>query len=171
MTAMVSSIDASSSNSNTAALQTQMQQVKAEFDKLKESLESGDLSGAQQAYAALQQNASQGGNNPLQSKFDALGQALQSGDLAAAQQAFSALQAAAPQPQQQGGAGGGAAAGGASSGGGGGSRSSSSKTIVSETSTTSASGQITTVITYSDGSKETSTSYGPPSNSTQSVFA
>jgi hypothetical protein len=40
---------------------------------------------------------------------------------------------------------------------------------VSETSTTSASGMITTVLTYSNGTTETVTSYGPPPASTQSV--
>ena len=151
-----SSID-SSSSSNVAALQSKMQQAKVNFDKLVQSLQSGNLAGAQQAFAALQQNAPQGQTNPLQKRIDALGQALQSGNLAAAQQALSALQSAGQALGSQGGRGSGAGGGGGGGSGGAGGSSSSSKTEVSATSTTSASGVITTVITYSDGSQATTT--------------
>ncbi len=70
------------------------------FQQLAQALASGNLSAAQQAYAAIQQNAPQGAaaqngqGSTLQNDFAALGQALQSGNLAAAQQAFAQLQQA-----------------------------------------------------------------------------
>jgi len=81
-------------------------QFKQDFKQLASSLQSGDLTGAQKAYAALQQllqsnqsggqssNAQQASstNNPIQNDFAALGSALQSGDLSSAQSAFSQLQ-------------------------------------------------------------------------------
>ncbi len=91
----VGSIDPSS-NSAAAALQVKLQQARANFDKLQQSLAAGNLAGAQQAFAALQQTAAPAQNNPQQNRIEALGQALKSGNVAAAQQAFSALQAAAP---------------------------------------------------------------------------
>jgi type VI protein secretion system component VasK len=77
------------------------------FEQLASSLQSGNLSGAQQAYTSLaasfQNSPSAQTTNPLSADFQALGQALQSGNLSAAQQAFSTLQQAF---QQIGGAGG-----------------------------------------------------------------
>jgi len=70
------------------------------FQQLSQALASGNLSAAQQAYAAIQQNAPQGAaaqngqGSTQQNAFAALGQALQAGDLAAAQQAFAQLQRA-----------------------------------------------------------------------------
>ena len=72
-----------------------------DFKQLASSLQSGDLTGAQQAYTALQQllpnqdpNSPQApsSGNPISTDFKALGQALQSGDLSSAQSAFSQLQ-------------------------------------------------------------------------------
>jgi hypothetical protein len=65
------------------------------FGQLVGALNSGNLAGAQQAFASLTKDApsiaqgvsSQGGNNPLAK----LASALQSGDLAGAQQAFASL--------------------------------------------------------------------------------
>jgi DNA-binding FadR family transcriptional regulator len=82
-------------------------QAGADFKSLAQALQSGDLAGAQQAMASLQQdspwvnralsgatdgNSTSGGaaTSPLQ----ALSKALQSGDLAGAQQAFAKLQQA-----------------------------------------------------------------------------
>lgn len=70
------------------------------------SLRSGDLSGAQQAYAAL--NQLQGGgqpqfanpNGPLAQAMSQVGQALQSGDLTGAQQALASLQRGRRGPRQ-----------------------------------------------------------------------
>lgn len=164
------SIDSISSSGDVAARQSQMQQIKADFDKLQQSLQSGDLSGAQQAFAALQKDGPQGTNNPLQSQIDALGQALQSGNLSAARQAFSSLQSAAKTQASPLGAGG-SGSGGAGGAEGSGSGSSPSKTVVSTSTSTSASGEITTVTTYSNGTTETTISYGPPPSSTQSQLA
>jgi hypothetical protein len=82
---------------------------RSNFRNLFQSLQSGDLAGAQQAYAAIQQSlpanagatsaASAAGSSTasqpvsaIGSDFQAIGQALQSGDLSAAQQAFAKLQ-------------------------------------------------------------------------------
>jgi hypothetical protein len=82
-------------------------QSAADFKSLEQALQAGNLAGAQQAFATLQQDspwvsravsgsatgnagASAGAASPLQ----ALSKALQAGDITAAQQAFSALQQA-----------------------------------------------------------------------------
>ncbi|HEY3779518.1 MAG TPA: hypothetical protein VGL56_00435 [Fimbriimonadaceae bacterium] len=81
------------------------------FQTLQQDLSSGNLQGAQSAFAAIQQQfQSQGGtsatsavtsssstssSNPVSTDVSALGQALQSGNLSAAQQAFQSLQTAA----------------------------------------------------------------------------
>jgi hypothetical protein len=73
------------------------QQVMNDFSQVGQSLQSGDLAGAQKAFATLQedmQNVGQsqsGQSSQQQSALEQLGQALQSGDLAGAQQAFAAL--------------------------------------------------------------------------------
>jgi hypothetical protein len=78
----------------------QWSQANNPFQQLSQALASGNLSAAQQAFAAIQQNAPQGSTaqngqgSTLQNAFTALGQALQSGNLAAAQQAFTQLQQA-----------------------------------------------------------------------------
>jgi hypothetical protein len=67
---------------------------------LESSLGSGDLSGAEQAYASLSALASSGpgplanSNSPLAQALSAIGQALQSGNLTAAQQALTSFQQA-----------------------------------------------------------------------------
>ena len=68
------------------------------FKNLAKSLESGDLAGAQAAFAALQQNAPAGAPagaagkaNPIGDDISAIGKALSAGDLTAAQQAFAKL--------------------------------------------------------------------------------
>ena len=100
----------SSISSNSSLDQTDWRslanQWKQDFKQLAGTLQSGDLAGAQQAFAALQQlqqsdrsggqssnrQPANPGNNPIQNDFAALGQALSSGDLAGAQTAFSQLQ-------------------------------------------------------------------------------
>jgi hypothetical protein len=109
----VSSVSSSSSLTQTD-WRSVTNQLKQDFKQLASSLQSGDLSGAQKAYATLQQllqSTQSGGpssngqqasstNNPIQNDFAALGKALSNGDLAGAQSAFSQLQtdmqAAAP---------------------------------------------------------------------------
>jgi hypothetical protein len=71
------------------------QQRQQNFQALAQALNSGDLTAAKTAYAALTANRSGGGsgsaaNNP-NSPLAQLGQALQNGDLAGAQTAFSAM--------------------------------------------------------------------------------
>ena len=93
----------STTNANQTDWQTTMAQRKQYFNQLNQALQSGDLAGAQNAYASLQQltpNGSQNsttttgaaGTSSTQSDFSALGQALQSGDLTGAQKAFSQVQ-------------------------------------------------------------------------------
>jgi hypothetical protein len=68
-----------------------------DFRKLVSSLKSGDLAGAQQAYAALDQAQASGQgraidpNSPFGKALAQIGQALQNGDLAGAQQALASL--------------------------------------------------------------------------------
>jgi len=83
--------------------QSQMAQMKSQFDQLGKDLQSGNLSAAKSDYAAIKKNAPQGAsqsdNGPMaqmQSKMDQLGQALDSGDLAAAKSAYSDIQQSAP---------------------------------------------------------------------------
>ncbi len=161
---MVGSIDVNSVSGASIASQSQLQQIKADFNQLKQRLQSGDLSGAQQAFADLQKLAPQGASGPFQDQINALGQALQSGNLSAAQQAFSALQSAA---ETQGPPRGTRSADATGTNGANGS--SSTKTVVRTTSSVSPDGEITTVTQYSDGTTSTTTSYGPPPNSTQSI--
>jgi hypothetical protein len=99
------SVSAISSNVNvySTTAQNRFQERRAEFQQLAQALQSGDLTGAQQAFAGLQQNRSpsaaqgqnssqSGQNNSLAADFNTLGQALQSGDLSSAQKAFATLQ-------------------------------------------------------------------------------
>lgn len=83
-----------------------------DFTELANALQSGNLQGAQQAYAQLEQSqgaqsasSSSSSNNPITADFAALGKALSSGDLSQAQSAFSQLQSdlkTAQGTQQQG---------------------------------------------------------------------
>ena len=79
--------------------QNVFQQRRQDFSQLAQALQSGDLTGAQKAFADLQSlQQSQSGTNsnsagsPIQSDFVALGQALSSGDLSQAQSDFTQLQ-------------------------------------------------------------------------------
>jgi hypothetical protein len=64
------------------------QQSQQSFKNLTSTLQSGNLSGAQQAFSNLAGTANVQGNSPL----GQLGQALQNGDLAGAQKAAQAIQ-------------------------------------------------------------------------------
>jgi hypothetical protein len=83
--------------------QNPFQKIQQDFKQLASDLQSGDLSGAQSAYASIEQllpanQSSSGsatgsnGSSAIQSDIASLGQALQSGDLSGAQSAFSQLQ-------------------------------------------------------------------------------
>lgn len=69
-----------------------------DFRTLVSSLNSGNLSAAQQAYASLTQDQGNGQgpfanpNSPVSQALNQIGQALQNGDLTGAQQALSSLQ-------------------------------------------------------------------------------
>jgi hypothetical protein len=118
--------------------QSQMAQMKSQFDQLGKDLQSGNLSAAKSDYAAIKKNAPQGAsqsnNGPMaemQSKMDQLGQALDSGDLAAAKSAYSAIQQSVPTGGPKGAPAGGdasATTGGTKSASGGNSSSSSTST-------------------------------------------
>jgi hypothetical protein len=96
----------SASGASQAGSPINFQQIKSDFQALSTALQSGDLSGAQQAYASLQKDApglfqtastqNAASTNPLEAALNNIGTALQSGDITAAQQAFSSLQAAQP---------------------------------------------------------------------------
>jgi hypothetical protein len=66
------------------------------FKQLNDAISSGDLSGAQKAFAQIQQNAPAGAandpNNPLAKAMSQIGDALSSGDLSKAQSALSSMQ-------------------------------------------------------------------------------
>jgi len=88
-------------SASTQASQNPWAQAQSQFQQLGQALSSGNLSAAQAAFSALQQNAPQGGQSSqnaqgssAQSPMAALSQALQSGNLSAAQQAFSQIQQA-----------------------------------------------------------------------------
>src|SRR5271165_3479321 len=102
------SIAAVSSSLVYQQLQSYFQQRQSDLQQLGESLQSGDLAGAQQEFSALQTLGQRGPfangndfrNNQRQQDFNAIGQALQSGDLAGAQQAFAQLESTFHHPQQ-----------------------------------------------------------------------
>ena len=101
----VSGISTNTNLNQTTSAQTKFRQIRNDFQQLGQALQSGDLNGAQQAFAALQQlipnlssgsqaqNGQQGSSqNPLLAGLNAVGKALQSGDLSGAKTAFAKLQ-------------------------------------------------------------------------------
>ena len=86
---------ASSSGAYQPPQSNPLQQLRSSFNQLTQSLGSGDLSAAQQAFSALQQNlppGQQNGSGPFASALQQIGQSLQSGDLSGAQKALASLQ-------------------------------------------------------------------------------
>jgi hypothetical protein len=84
----------SSSVINQTSQPTSSQQL---LSQLLNSIKSGDLDGAQKAYAAFTQAQSANGstanpNSPLAQALNQIGQALQSGNIGGAQQALTSLQ-------------------------------------------------------------------------------
>jgi len=80
-------------------------QIQTEFQQLAQDLTSGNLSGAQSDFAALQKNApgaQANSTSPLSQAFSALGKDLQSGNLSAAQQDFATIQQDISAAQQTG---------------------------------------------------------------------
>ena len=74
--------------------QAGQQSRRSEFQQLFSSIQSGNLSSAQQAYAALFPSGapSDAGTSPIGQDLSTIGQALQSGSVTAAQQALTKLQ-------------------------------------------------------------------------------
>ena len=96
------SITSVSSATNPYQTNSTQNAFRQEFQALQQALQSGDLTSAQQAFAALQKDnprfaqamaggSSTGQSNPASSAFQSLASALQSGDLKSAQSAFTSL--------------------------------------------------------------------------------
>ena len=94
-----------STNSYQSTLQSNFKQRQQDFQSLADALQAGNLPGAQQAFAALQQDRSSsprvagvtgtsqaGQSNPIRQDIQALQSALQSNDVAGAQQALTTFQ-------------------------------------------------------------------------------
>jgi DNA-binding FadR family transcriptional regulator len=88
----VSSITSSAAGGYQPNQQTNFRQT---FSQLLQAIQSGDLSGARQAYAALGDLQNQGpsadANSPFAQALSQIGQALQNGDIGGAQQALQSL--------------------------------------------------------------------------------
>jgi len=86
----------SSCGTSQSAWQSQFKKVKDDFQKLKSALDSGDVSGAQDAYATLKQDLpapkSNSSSSQPQTDLQSVGTALSSRDLSGAQKAFAAFQ-------------------------------------------------------------------------------
>ncbi|SPF49967.1 conserved hypothetical protein [Candidatus Sulfotelmatobacter kueseliae] len=84
---------------NSQNIQNQFRQFQQEFQQLGQDLQSGNLSAAQQDFAALQQlnpqsssTSSTQSNSPIAQEFNQLSEDLQSGNLSAAQQDYTKIQ-------------------------------------------------------------------------------
>lgn len=98
----LNSVYSPSSSNQTSPLR----KIRQDFDQLGQALSAGDLSGAQQAFAAYQQDlqglqqasaaqpVAQNAQTTLQDAVSALGTALNAGDVSGAQKAFTAMQQA-----------------------------------------------------------------------------
>jgi hypothetical protein len=96
-----SSLFSTSAPANTQALQAMIRQRQQDFQSLASSLQSANLSGAQQAYSDLQSLATANaasavpasGTTPAQQAFAVLGQDLSSGNITQAQKDFTQMKA------------------------------------------------------------------------------
>lgn len=82
---------------NSQGVQDRMQQFRQDFQKLGQDLQTGNLTGAQADFAALQKDGPQSSSstqnsNPITQAFQQLSTDLQSGNLTAAQHDYSNLQ-------------------------------------------------------------------------------
>ena len=96
-------------NQSAQSNQSQFQQIQTDFQQLGQDLQAGNLTGAQQDFATLQQalpsgqsQSQQNTASPIAQAFTALSQALQSGNLQDAQTAFTTLQGDIQQQQGSG---------------------------------------------------------------------
>ena len=83
----------STAYSQVSNIQRNYQQVRSEFQRLGQDLQTGNLTRAQTDFVTLSQSVAVqfGSNSPVAKTLNAIGQALGSGRLAAAQQAFGSL--------------------------------------------------------------------------------
>jgi outer membrane protein assembly factor BamD (BamD/ComL family) len=83
-------------NFNTQGIQDRMQQFRKDFQQLGQDLQTGNLSGAQADFAAMQkdgpQSSSAQSSNPIAQTIQQLSTDLQSGNLTGAQQDYTNLQ-------------------------------------------------------------------------------
>ena len=84
-------------SSNTQSVHSRMQQFRQDFQKLGQDLQTGNLTGAQADFAALQKDGPQPSSstqnsNPIAQELQQLSNDLQSGNLTAAQQDYTNLQ-------------------------------------------------------------------------------
>ena len=84
-------------SSHAQSIHDRMQQFRQDFQKLGQDLQTGNLTGAQADFAALQKDGPQSpsstqNSNPIAQAFQQLSSDLQSGNLSAAQQDYSNLQ-------------------------------------------------------------------------------
>src|SRR5215813_2452102 len=92
-------------NASAANMQSRFKQRQQDFQNLSDALQAGNLQGAQQAFAALQQDCSSspnvtsvtgtsqtGQSSPLRQDIQTLQSALQANDLAGAQKALTSFQ-------------------------------------------------------------------------------
>jgi len=84
-------------SSGAQSVQSRMQQFRKDFQQLGQDLQTGNLSGAQADFAALQKDgprssSSSQNSSPIAQAFQQLSTDLQSGNLTAAQQDFSTIQ-------------------------------------------------------------------------------
>ena len=82
---------------NSQGVHDRLQQFRQDFQKLGQDLQTGNLTGAQADFAALQKDGPQSSSstqnsNPIGQAFQQLSTDLQSGNLTAAQQDYSSLQ-------------------------------------------------------------------------------
>lgn len=89
---------------STTSIQSQYQQVREQFKKLSQDLQSGDLTDAQTDFVTLSQSftAQTSANSPFGQALSKIGQDIQSGDLTAAQDALNALRKVGPNANGQG---------------------------------------------------------------------
>jgi hypothetical protein len=95
---LISGVSSSNPNLASTDIQNQWEQRRQHWQKLEQSLRSGDMDSAQQAFSAIQKDmekvkqASSSRFQKFEQDMETLQSAVNSGDLQASQQAFAALQ-------------------------------------------------------------------------------
>ena len=88
---MSMSITSATASAVNSSITPHMSPERQAFKQLRDSLKSGDIDGAKQAYAAVIKNAPAGATLNPDSAFAQVGKDLQSGDLSGAQTAFKSV--------------------------------------------------------------------------------